>query len=348
VYKFNLEIRYIDCITKLLIDDKVEPEEICTVATYLNVCGDEAYYEQYQLRSFWAIYLVLTNTSNNYIKLNHLSGRMFNETKYRELFVSDKGSNEKIYFPEMKLSPNQSVIVPIISSLPKFESGYQYIECSHTYMMILEDDQSQSLSHFRSDADSYKLYAIGTAIWPYQIEYTIDEMSYLQAIHELDFTNLYMIDRFWECGSCPYLFFFNDQNNTIRYFSEIFAKEPIVLQTYEIIIPIGYNKVFIAELENEITYVKNIYINNTIKTMNRLLLKDSTIVINVREGQKLIINGFYIPFRNYKKQNPFHKNELIKHFMFEKSYCYTNDQFSRIPINSLKKNIRSYNRASKL
>ena len=147
------------------------------------------------------------------------------------------------------------------------------------------------------------------------LKYKIASNIIEQKIHEFDLTNLYTIDRFWECGSCPHLFL-----NTIngkKYWGELFADEPNRVQTVDINIPEGVNGCTIVELEDEVSYISEIILNDNLLFSKIILRKDEQLSFPVKAGDSLRLSGFYEPICTSTNSvlNPWIKNEIVKEFM---------------------------------
>ena len=70
----------------------------------------------------------------------------------------------------------------------------------------LSTGQLQQVFHVNYQSFARDFLVVGPSIWPVKLSFEINGKTSSQQIHELDLSNLYTIDRSWECGSCPHLF----------------------------------------------------------------------------------------------------------------------------------------------
>ena len=99
---------------------------------------------------------------------------------------------------------------------------------------------------------------IGPAAWPTRVSLRGGQQ---RELHEFDMDRLYVIDRAWECGSCPFLFFGTISGRKF-YASQLFGSAEGTLQLDSVTIPEDVDRLYIVELEDEVTWLASIRIND--------------------------------------------------------------------------------------
>ena len=277
-----------DCLTSTLIKNKVEVNKIARVLTSYDgeCCGELKFFELFQLRPLYFKFLILTNLSGDYIKLKELSVLEQNMC----LFSSEDLINkETMQFPDVLIEPNQSVVVPLGMFLADFD-GIEMPKES-TRIRTIENDYSIVLDHSIHNSAQVVEYFFKN-FEPKQLKFEKMNQVFSQDIHVFNFNNLYCLDGFWNCGSCPHLFFEMNDNRLI-YKGEIFNNIP--KEKEKLIFNIGKSikQIIIAELEHEITTIDYIKLNNVEIISNVSLFKGEDLKVQVSENDLLEICGYY-------------------------------------------------------
>jgi len=299
-----------DKITNYLINAGVEPEKISIIHTcYEGECaGDGNFQELYLLRPLYFKSLVITNISSDYIKLKELvaksnDGILYNENEF-------KGS-EKITFPEVLIKPNQSILIPIGS----FLSDFEVFDTTEYYSNLenVSSGQYQTINHGKVQFKK-EIEFIGHYLLPERIEIEKSNKLFYQEIHQFDFDNIYWIDRYWGYGSCPHLFF-KFKNGELKYQGEILNVLPNTFQIEKFEIKSDITNIIIAELEQEITEIEYIKLNN-IKVLNSIRLKEGqSFELPVEQFDKIEIKGRYYTYsENFELMPKLKKQHLIGTF----------------------------------
>ncbi|EIJ36994.1 hypothetical protein [Thiothrix nivea] len=154
-----------------------------------------------------------------------------------------------------------------------------------------------------------------TQIIPKDIKYSIQGVNYYQSIHKFNLNNIYAIDRFWAIGSCPHLFFQVDDK--LHYKKEILAH--CENKTGREIFHIAKNvtSFIIAEIEDEITEIEHILINDKIYQEHIVIKKSELIRVSVSEGDTIEIKGRYVPHYSTSalKVSANKRNQLVGNFL---------------------------------
>jgi len=277
-----------DSISNYLLMSGTEPHKIAKILTcYEGECaGSGAFNELYILRPLYFKFLVLTNISEKHIKLTSLdilenSGLLYD--------IEDIKNNINIILPNILIEPNQSVIIPLGMFLAEYDDLYK----SENYTRLAEigGERSIVLDHI-TDTKKEKIEYFGKNFLPKKLFINQSGKDIIQEIHDFDFNNVYWIDGFWNCGSCPHLFFKINDNNLI-YKGELFNKTPKVASTFSFITDKTVKQIIIAELEYEITTITKITINGKAIVSNKKLKQNQEFCFSVSENDKVIIKGYY-------------------------------------------------------
>lgn len=310
-----------DHISQLLAKSRVSPNEICRAMAYDELCGDSCFQEIYYLRPFWALYLEFRNLGNVPIKTQFLEATIENreDIGFRP-FLSIKGSKGQQRLPLTPILPGQSILVPLASLLGPLDMNPPR-GTSHA-INDLKTGQVQETEHANYSSVVRHTAIIGPAIWPQSFQVELNELPVEQPVHKFDLSNLYTIDRFWECGSCPHLFLV-DYNGQPHYQGELFAKTPFMAQSCNIVVPPNVQKCIVAELEAERTFIESIYINGFLTAENCKLDQGEKIILDVGNGDQVTFHGRYEPGRSDLSINP---NPILRN----NSICSFLKQFNQL------------------
>jgi len=309
--------RYVlkDGLLKLMVQHNLPIKDVSSiVGCYEDACAGIELQEEYIFRKLWCAFLVITNISDNPIALEEIVG----EVNLENIFLpfSQSGNLSKINLPKMPIKPNTSVLLPISITLPPLYS-LDIDEWSSTSSDRLQGEQLQIVTH-----DSITLKNIhdcltfGGQINPTEIRYRLNGNIYSQGVHSFDLTNLYSIDRHWECGSCPHLFFVNSK---ISYVRELLPHCENHIGEDSFIIPENVSSIVISEIEDEITEIKSIYINDVLYKENITLNKSEFIEITVLKNSVIKIIGQYIPntIEKHRKPQGIKRNDIVTQFLYD-------------------------------
>lgn len=295
-----------DNISKHLMQNGVSPAKIAKILTcYEGECeGGGAFQELYQLRPAYYKYLILSNISGNYIKFDSLDVLKHSDVLFTEQVFDNE---DEITFPPILIEPNQSVVIP----LGMFLANFNDLEKSQEYTIIHEihGDRSQVLDHGAINNESGIEY-FGENYLPKKVMFSLDGQTHFQDIHDFNFDNLYWIDGYWNCGSCPHLFF-ETNTSQIKYQGEIFSSLLGKISSEEFKIKKDIKNIIITELEQETTIIEYIKINGIKRISKVKLYTGQKIKLPVRKNDTVEIRGYYLTNSDVYRTLPFTQKETI-------------------------------------
>jgi hypothetical protein len=280
----------------LLSNSGVEAKEICKSLLHKNGKGcegetKEGYTEYIKVAPISFVFLGITNASREQIKLNEL-----------------KTSSNSLKLPAFNLLPFEMVLIPISTVVDITEIDNNSICLDHKHGERAED-LSRVLNNLNFNYE--EVLFLFERIIPNSIIYNTNNGEYETDIHKLDFNNLYTVNSYWQCGSCPHLFFVTENELQI-YSREILVECSNKIGYDTFFIPQNVKKVIIRELEDEITYLNEAYINDKLYLGNKKIEKGDSIIFDVKPGDKIKIVGKYVPFsKNVEKNNDLWKRNKI-------------------------------------
>lgn len=285
---------------KQLIDSGIEARDFCISVLYKNEvgCGNgepsHDYTELFEIAPISFIFIGITNVSKNQIKLNWLT-------------TTDE--NLRLVLPKFNLLPMEMVLIPLATAI-NLNRIDEYGEC----LEHINGDRGLDLSRVVSmdTFDRSKVKFFENIINPRSVIFNDNEGEYEIEVHEFDFTNLYSINSYWQCGSCPHLFFINNDGWQL-YCRKILVAFSNSMGSDLIVIPEQVSKIIIRELEDEISYLKCIQINGVMVNEEVVLKKGESIIIDVAPFDKVVIEGYYKPTNlGVESLNDFwHRNMMI-------------------------------------
>jgi len=305
-----------DFVTNLLLDAGISPEKISSVLAYDEVCGDAGFQEIYRLRPLWTVYLAISNISNHPVSFKSLlcEYEEGSGVSFRPFIEKIDSSNKEINLPRSPIPPKATVVIPVSTLLGPIDGESPKLFWED--MSDIPTGEVQTSGHGDGSNIINNTAIIGPILWPKAIQ--VEDSSHHEVEHQIydfDLSNLYTIDRFWECGSCPHLFLETSQGK--KYWGELFAKAPKEVQTTEIQIPIGVSGCIIAELEHEVSRIIKISVNKTLIYSDVTLKKNEQLIFPVKTGDHVRLVGFYEPLPSTKElnPNPWMKNGIVLEYM---------------------------------
>lgn len=293
---------------KLLFTSGVQINDCCQSYLYKNgpsCCGETpetGYTEYIEIAPISFVFMGITNVSDEQIKLNYLEG----------IKSIDDQALIKMTLPNFTLLPYEMVLIPVSTNLNVRIKGDEQI-----LLDLRRGDRGQEFSRVLNILNPAKknMTFIGNRLIVKSLFYNNNKGAYEIPIHELDFNNLYSINRIWLCGCCPHLFFILENGKPI-YQREILKNYSSIIGTEEILIPADVKKIMVIELEAEITNILSLLRNNKLIIKDTILQKGDKLLINVDEGDKIRINGKYTPFnKSYDDiSDKWFRNKIIENF----------------------------------
>jgi hypothetical protein len=162
--------------------------------------------------------------------------------------------------PDFIVEPAHNVIIPVGLFLTQFQKLSKLNQDIVTSTYVPEKIQHLELGSIQ---ENQTIEFIGPRLVPKKILIEFQKQKLDYDIHDFSFEKVYWVDRHWQCGSCPHLFFI--QNGELKYQGEIFKVKPNQICTERFSIPKMVSELIVAELEQEVTKIYYF------KKMNQLL-----------------------------------------------------------------------------
>lgn len=260
-------------------------------------CGDDTpefgYTEYIQITPISFIFLGITNVSRTHVKLTTL-----------------KSSENELQLPEFSLLPFDMILIPTATATNLSHSRYENIS---TYYK--EDERTIEFSKLKTIEKGLEPKLFSNRIEPKRLRFYDSNGEYEIDIHSFNLNNLYSVNAYWECGSCPHLFFISNDN--IQFYSrELLSKSSNKEGEDLFVVPINIKKVVIRELEDEITQIDKIWINDILFFKDIILKKGQSFSFDVKALDNIKVFGKYIPNKNnVEKLNDF----VVRNFLVRNS-----------------------------
>lgn len=306
-----------DTVAALLLKAGVPEAEISEAFAYDEVCGGRSFQEIYRLRALWGVYVAATNITENPIRLEALRCEVERPAGvgFRPFRAREPRSVEDVVLPQMPLPPGGTVIIPVAGVLGPI--GAETLRVSRTASQGVRTGEVQSISHCDGLQIVNQLALVGPSLWPVSFLFGGPGDRHEQEVHQLDLSNLYTIDRSWESGSCPHLFLEHSRNSSLSYWGELWAETPDELQVDGLEVPRAVSALLLTELENEVTFVVEVRVNDVAVIRNQVLHPGQTLRVAVRPRDRVRLIGYYVPEASARDRepNPWCKNEVVAAFM---------------------------------
>lgn len=286
---------------KELMQSGIDASDFCTSLLYKNEvgCGDGElryeYIELFEIAPISFIFIGIRNVSKNQIKLNWLT-------------TTDE--NVRLILPKFNVLPMELVLIPVSTAI-NISGIDKYGEC----LKHIDGDRGLDLTRLvnMTNFDRSEVKFFKNIINPKSVIYNDNEGEYEIDVHEFDFTNLYSINSYWQCGSCPHLFMINSKGFQ-QYFRKILTAYSNRIGSDFFIVPENVSQFVIRELEDETTYLNFISINGVQVFENLVLNKGDSIKVDATPFDKVVVEGFYIPDNLVVESldDYWYRNEMIK------------------------------------
>jgi hypothetical protein len=309
-----------DPISALLIKEGNDPAEFCNVLVYEGGCGEpDLFQELFRLRPLWFALLATTNITDKPVTLESVDCTCtlpdgMHLRPFQEPVESDSNSER---LPSAPIPPGGTVLIPVASILAPI--GYGKIpEWRSEHKQVVKHEWVTT-THTSLGSLLPEMKMIGPALFPKAVYVVADQDRSYQPVHTLDLENLYLIDRQWAVGSCPFVFFRSAHTGTLRFSGHLFGNRPRVPQDQVLVIPPEVNELIFAELEEEVTQILEVRVNGRRVESNITLAKGQSFSLRVRQGDKVEVTGAYYPLHPARsiQPSPMKKNEEIVGFFAE-------------------------------
>ena len=309
-----------DHISSLLLTTDLPIEHISHAAAYWEICGRDRVQEIYLLRPLWFAILAVTNVTGHPLRLGALNVtiREGGTDNVQEFVLSAEEMPEELGLPGAALPQDATALIPVATILPPHQPPLPEVlsvsggEIDHARM--------QDLTHCAYETSDIKRFLLwGPRLWPHSVSMQIEGEDKLQEVHPLDPTNVYTLDRYWEMGSCPHLFF--KCGSALEYAGELFANKPLVLQQERVQIPSNVKEIEIAELEDEITEIHCIRGVDQEPKGILTLSKGERMRFGVSPSSTVQMIGRYLPNSPSLDMppNPTRRNELVREWITDQA-----------------------------
>ena len=317
------EVAAKDSLTAALIDAAVPEQDIAEAFAYNEVCGNAGFQEIYRTRPLWSVFLAATNIGERPVRLRSLrcEAEVPTDLGFRPLSSRLTTQTQEVDLPAMPLSPGSTALIPVAIALEPL-AGAPAFECFHSESRDVPSGEVQQVDHSSMVLDQ-ALALVGPALWVDAISTQVGDIDADQMVYQLDLTNLYVIDRYWEAGCCPHLFL-EGADGSLLYRGELWAQAPHAIQTSRLKVPEAATFLVVAELEPETTHVLKIAVNGACVASDRTICRGESLRIPVKPGDNVSLSGSYSPNKNGagRRPDPWWKNSIIAEFLREKtSYC---------------------------
>ena len=318
--ELQLRLAPADSVTSALLDAGVPSSEISLAFGYTELCGDDRFQEIYRLRPLWAVFLAITNVTDKVLEVDSVSGvaEANTGTDYRSFFERSGPQPFAHDLPASALPPDGTILYPVATLLGPLSPGRETAQ--RTESSDLSTGEVQTLEHADFSQLTESIHKLGPAEWPSLIGIG-PTANRGQAVHDFDLENLYAIDRFWECGSCPHLFFRRSHDRSLVYAGPLFGRAAGLRQNHTFRIPAYACQLVIAELEPEQTVVSSLAINSQEVTAQLCLAQGDSAVFDVKPGDHVSLEGHYFVGERVadRQPDPWQRNLAVAAYLTKMS-----------------------------
>ncbi len=274
-------------IANYMIRNDARPSSYAETSFTEIGCAD-GNYERIEMSEAKVVFLSILNSSEKTLTLKSIVQNCIEDGGFIPLEDSIKGGTKEIV-NDLLLESGKCLLIPYCILLSNMNNDYDPKKCL-TYNH-LDNGQGQDV---RPVSLLDNNITIGVRNFIMNIELEIDGCTTDYPVKELSPNNLLLISRFWECGCCPHLFGLKSESSKWEYITEVFNNNPDTIQEFTFTPQqYGFEKLKIVELENEITELDYIKVDNTNLVEFLTLKKGDEYTIDVNNVSNLIIRGSY-------------------------------------------------------
>jgi len=197
----------------------------------------------------------------------------------------------RIAFPGAEVLPGASVVVPVAAVLGPLGdvSGIRVWANGNR----VGSGQVQEFAQAEFGAAAIESCSFwGPVIHAPKVKFVHQGAEQVHDVHELDLSNLFVVNRFWAVGSCPHLFAI-DHLGAVTYLGEVLSGKPGVTQTHLIGVEAAMDKLVIAELEDERTQILSVSQGALTYAQQVTLDKGDYLTIPILDAGQVRIEGSY-------------------------------------------------------
>ena len=289
-----LSLKDQDGLVSAMLEHGLDVEgSIAVVGCYEAGCDGSDIQEEYLLRAIWGVFLAIENRSGDPITLSHLLARSSSQNGF-EHFSETDAEVSQIKLPLAPLLPGMTVLIPVSVLIPPLHP--MRAEIASTELPDGMGDYYRAISHcLMEPGHAEECLTYGGCVQPASLIYRKETRDLRQNIHSFDLTNFYEIDMHWGCGSCPHLFLHYRDSPQLKYERELLRVCEGKLGDDTFVVPDGVFEIVIVELEDEITELVAVRINNEEVATSVRLEKGDDLRFAVHSGDVIALRGQYQP-----------------------------------------------------
>jgi hypothetical protein len=246
-----------DALTVSLLRDGVPVTELVDSYLFFNQCGQDAYFHILDTRPLWLGMIAVENATGSPITVSGFEGFVHRAAGLSFRAPSQNGDEQNVALPPVRLEPGSNLIMPEVALLgPLSSSGFS---ADRENEEDFDRARVQVLAHgaFRGPAVT-EIRQIGPSISVDRFTVTTSQGRVHAAIHELDLSNVYVLNRHWMIGSCPHLFARTADGRWTHLGHILATSEPGTQTIVTRNLPVGCDLIRIWELEFETTRLESV------------------------------------------------------------------------------------------
>ncbi len=316
-----------DPIAIKLVENGAKLKEVADVSYDWLVCGDgpASILEAFTLKKISFTFLVIKNVSDNMVTIQSYGDSIIkSDFCYKALLIALEEKGDIQEMPKMKLEKDQTIVIPQFAFIDQKTHNFNLEVASNFPLKEIGYGYVQSLDYLSTKHELKEELQFGPINAVKFLEYYIEGYSTGQTIkiHEFDNNNLFIVDRFWECGSCPHIYLYSDEQWS--YFGETVFSESV--KTHQHLIQKSVLKIALAEIEKEESFFEKFEISDKTGTIiyenSSFIMKElDCIIIEVGSDYKppflITAKGYHRPHFNV----PFTSDILYLKRLKAKSFC---------------------------
>lgn len=288
-----------------LLEAGIPAEELARIAVSDQTwgCGDfpEGLLEEVSTLSPLALYLALQNVSDEPVVIRSVDGigDFPDGIAYRPFGQVSSGGSHSERFPRAPIPPGATVLLPVGTMLSPFESDGLNVDWTEHSGVDVDDVRwpVDTVGGRASLIDVRQLKNIGGYFAPRWLTYETLTSAREAEIHQFDPDRLYAVRADVFMGSCPHIFLLSAGARGLIHAGEILQEAECRTMTHEIRIAEDVELVVIAELEDEVTFLKEVTLDGVTLLKNIRLTQGESIKCSCVGGGILRVSGSYAPAR---------------------------------------------------
>lgn len=265
-----------------------------TLNVHHNMCGEEGWYLEYQVRRPLFLFTVIENISSEALTITAITGNAEGLGPLVPRALQQPSSAaDKLEAPPVILKPGETLTIPaavLLSPSDEDDFSFEWVE-NEPFRHEWVDFTAYTDAVVRRGDDNYLM--VGPSFSTGVVDVIAGEHFGTIPVRPFDVRRVYLLGHGFMCGSCPHAVA-ELSNGDIAYLGEILSDAEGVERSAVLVMPASSVRLHICEFEYETTYISSISVDGVPKHLGISCLTNGDVVsVDAPGGSTAVITGSY-------------------------------------------------------